>query len=128
MRGVVLDACVPQRSPHGLTGRAVVGHEHQLVFHIQCDPVRIPQVRAIALEQPNRAVLPAGRLRPDHNGAVVLNREQHLLRAFVHGHSEGAFALLEFQRTYNEQWMLAKYDYRSPAQVRRDFDGLDAVA
>ena len=37
-------------------------------------------------------------------------------------------ALLEFQRTYNEQWMLAKYDYRSPAHVRRDFDGLDAVA
>ena len=37
-------------------------------------------------------------------------------------------ALLEFQRTYNEQWMLAKYDYQSPAQVRRDFDGLDAVA
>ena len=37
-------------------------------------------------------------------------------------------ALLEFQRTYNEQWMLAKYDYRSPAQVRRYFDGLDAVA
>ena len=26
------------------------------------------------------------------------------------------------------QWMLAKYDYRSPAQVRRDFDGLDAAA
>ena len=37
-------------------------------------------------------------------------------------------ALLEFQRTYNEQWMLAKYDYRSPAQVQRDLDGLDAVA
>ncbi len=35
-------------------------------------------------------------------------------------------ALLAFKRTYNEQWMLAKYDYRSPAQVRRDFDGLDA--
>ena len=32
-------------------------------------------------------------------------------------------ALLAFKRTYNEQWMLAKYDYRSPAQVRRDFDG-----
>ncbi len=29
-------------------------------------------------------------------------------------------ALLEFKRTYNEQWMLEKYDYRSPAQVRRD--------
>ena len=37
-------------------------------------------------------------------------------------------ALLAFKRTYNEQWMLAQYDYRSPAQVRRDFDGLDAAA
>ena len=37
-------------------------------------------------------------------------------------------ALLAFKRTYNEQGMLAKYDYRSPAQVRRDFDGLDAAA
>ena len=30
--------------------------------------------------------------------------------------------------TYNEQWMLEKYDYRSPAQVRRDLLGLDAAA
>ena len=37
-------------------------------------------------------------------------------------------ALLAFKRTYNEQWMLEKYDYRSPAQVRRDFEGLDAAA
>ena len=37
-------------------------------------------------------------------------------------------ALLEFKRTYNEQWMLEKYDYRSPAQVRRDLVGLDAAA
>ena len=37
-------------------------------------------------------------------------------------------ALLEFKRTYNEQWMLEKYDYRSPAQVRRDLVGLDASA
>ncbi len=37
-------------------------------------------------------------------------------------------ALLEFKRTYNEQWMLEKYDYRSPAQVRRDRVGLDAAA
>ena len=37
-------------------------------------------------------------------------------------------ALLAFKRTYNEQWMLEKYDYRSPAQVRRDLVGLDAVA
>ena len=37
-------------------------------------------------------------------------------------------ALLEFKRTYNEPWMLEKYDYRSPAQVRRDLLGLDAAA
>ena len=37
-------------------------------------------------------------------------------------------ALLEFKRKYNEQWMLEKYTYRSPAQVRRDFVGLDAAA
>ena len=36
--------------------------------------------------------------------------------------------LLEFKRTYNEQRMLEKYDYRSPAQARRDLVGLDAVA
>ena len=33
-----------------------------------------------------------------------------------------------FKRTYNEQWMLEKYAYRSPAQVRRDLVGLDAAA
>ena len=37
-------------------------------------------------------------------------------------------ALLAFTRTYNEQWMLEKYAYRSPAQVRRDLVGLDAAA
>ena len=37
-------------------------------------------------------------------------------------------ALLAFKRTDNEQWMLEKYDYRSPAQVRRDLVGLDAAA
>ena len=47
--------------------------------------------------------------------------------------SRGEFQLrmgltLAFKRTYNEQWMLEKYDYRSPAQVRRDLVGLDAVA
>ena len=39
-----------------------------------------------------------------------------------------AWPLLEFKRTDNEQWMLEKYDYRSPAQVRRDLLGLDAAA
>ena len=37
-------------------------------------------------------------------------------------------ALLTFKRTYNDQWMLEKYGYRSPAQVRRDLVGLDAAA
>jgi transposase InsO family protein len=37
-------------------------------------------------------------------------------------------ALLEFKQTYNEQWMLEKYDYRSPAQARRDLAGLDVAA
>ena len=37
-------------------------------------------------------------------------------------------ALRAFKRTYNEQWMLEKYDYRSPARVRRDLGGLDAAA
>ena len=37
-------------------------------------------------------------------------------------------ALLALKQTYNEQWMLEKYDYRSPAQVRRDLVGLDAAA
>ena len=37
-------------------------------------------------------------------------------------------AVLAFKRTYNEHWMLERYDYRSPAQVRRDLVGLDAAA
>ena len=41
---------------------------------------------------------------------------------------EFRLALLEFKRTYNEHWMLERYDYRSPAQVRRDLVGLDAAA
>ena len=37
-------------------------------------------------------------------------------------------AVLAFKRTYNEQWMLEKYHYRSPAQVRRDLVGLVKAA
>jgi transposase InsO family protein len=37
-------------------------------------------------------------------------------------------ALLEFKQTYNEQWMLEKFDYRSPTQARRDLGALDAAA
>ena len=64
-------------------------------------------------------------------------------RGALHPHAEGGMccgceasrtiealrlALLEFKRTYNEQWMLEKYRYRSPAQVRHDLVRLDAVA
>ena len=42
--------------------------------------------------------------------------------------AELRLALRAFKRTDNEQWMLEKYDYRSPAQVRRDLVGLDAAA
>ena len=79
-------------------------------------------------------------------GAVVVPQSQpardavaDALEAFAHaladrlqgleaGPEELRLALLAFKRTYNEQWMLEKYDYRSPAQVRRDLVGLDAVA
>jgi transposase InsO family protein len=37
-------------------------------------------------------------------------------------------ALLEIKSTYNEQWMLEKHDYRSPAQIRRDLEALDEAA
>ena len=40
-------------------------------------------------------------------------------------HREAAGAVGRLNAPYG---MLAKYDYRSPAQVRRDFDGLDAAA
>ena len=70
--------------------------------------------------------------RPEGNGVAerfIRTVKENLLwvRSFE-TIEELRLALLEFQRTYNEQWMLANYDYRSPAQVRRDFDGLDAVA
>jgi putative transposase len=29
-------------------------------------------------------------------------------------------ALLDFQRTYNEEWIIQRHGYRTPAQVRRE--------
>ena len=37
-------------------------------------------------------------------------------------------ALLEFKKTYNEKWLLERFDYRSPAQARRDTIVLDQAA
>ena len=79
------------------------------------------------------------RLRHDHGSnyladdGVLRHRELAEFRAGtprrrgLHPHAEGdrsdtieelRLALLAFKRTYNEQWMLEKYHYRSPAQVR----------
>jgi transposase InsO family protein len=32
-------------------------------------------------------------------------------------------ALWEFKRRYNEQWLIGRHGYRTPAQVRRDYAG-----
>ena len=74
---------------------------------------KFPELRAGARRQRRR-----GALHP-HAGESVVGFETI---------EELRLALLEFKRTYNEQWMLEKYDYRSPAQVRRDLLGLDAAA
>ena len=38
-------------------------------------------------------------------------------------------ALREFRRRYNEQWLIERHGYRSPAQVRRDLTApIPAVA
>ena len=67
---------------------------------------------------------------PDGNGVAerfIRTLKENLLwvRSFE-TIEELRLALLAFKRTYNEQWMLEKYDYPSPAQVRRDLVGLDA--
>ena len=69
---------------------------------------------------------------PEGNGVaerVIRTLKENLLwvRSFE-TIEELRLALLEFKRTYNEHWMLERYDYRSPAQVRRDLVGLDAAA
>ena len=72
------------------------------------------------------------RRKPEGNGVAerfIRTLKENLLwvRSFD-TIEELRLALLEFKRTYNEQWMLEKYHYQSPAQVRRDFVGLDAAA
>lgn len=37
-------------------------------------------------------------------------------------------ALLAWIKVYNEQWLVARHGYRSPAQVRRDFKAVALVA
>ena len=65
---------------------------------------------------------------PEGNGVAerfirTLKENQLWVRSFE-TIEELRLALLAFTRTYNEHWMLEKYTYRSPAQVRRDLVGL----
>ena len=62
------------------------------------------------------------------DGWSLVEKENFLWVRSFETIEELRLALLEFKRTYNEQWMLEKYDYRRPARVRRDLVGLDAVA
>ena len=77
---------------------------------------QLPELRAGARRQRRR-----GALHPHAEGESLWVRRFETIE-------ELRLALLEFKQTYNEQWMLEKYDYRSPAQVRRDLVGLDAAA
>ena len=58
----------------------------------------------------------------------LLDREQRAVERRIKAARFPVLKSLEFKRTYNEQWMLEKYRYRSPAQVRHDRVRLDAVA
>ena len=69
---------------------------------------------------------------PEGNGVAerfIRTLQEHLLWVRSFDTIEALrLALLEFKRTYNEQWMLEKYHYRSRAQVRRDLVGLAKAA
>ena len=64
---------------------------------------------------------------PDHT--TRSRRGQHLDLPLLRAPAGAGLLLLSSSNGhYNEQWMLEKYAYRSPAQVRRDLVGLDAAA
>jgi transposase InsO family protein len=70
---------------------------------------------------------------PEGNGVVerfITTLKENLL--WVHRFATVAElieALRQFQRRYNEQWLIERHGYRSPAQVRRDLTApIPAVA
>ena len=83
---------------------------------------------------PPTAILPRGRPKPSSHQLAAAERfirtlKEHLLWGRRFDTIEALrLALLEFTRTYNEQWMLEKSHDRSPAQVRRDLVGLAKAA
>ena len=75
---------------------------------------------------------PAFVREPEGNGCVerfIRTLKENLLwvRRFA-TIEELRLALLEFQRTYNQNWIVERHGYRTPAQVRADQLGLAAVA
>ena len=69
---------------------------------------------------------------PEGNGCVerfIRTLKENLLwvRRFA-TIEELRLALLEFQRTYNQTWIVERHGYRTPAQVRADQLSLAAVA
>jgi putative transposase len=75
---------------------------------------------------------PAFVREPEGNGCVerfIRTLKENLLwvRRFT-TIEELRLALLEFQRTYNQTWIVERHGYRTPAQVRADQLGLAAVA
>ena len=97
----------------------MVGRDRRLSDKLRHELVRGPAVHPFVRE-------------PEGNGVAerfIRTLKENLLwvRSFE-TIEELRLALLAFKRTYNEQWMLEKYDYRSPARVRRDLGGLDAAA
>ena len=75
---------------------------------------------------------PAFVREPEGNGCVerfIRTLKENLL--WVHRFEtieELRLALLEFQRHYNQTWIVERHGYRTPAQVRADQLGLAAVA
>ena len=75
---------------------------------------------------------PAFVREPEGNGCVerfIRTLKENLLwvRRFA-TIEELRLALLEFQRTYNQTWIVERHGYRTPARVRADQLGLAAVA
>ena len=95
--------------------------------------VRGPHPQRLRIDEADEmllAVLDAAHGQPMDRAGV----QAQTVISSTHQHPDGTMtavlqrAAAQFKRTYNEQWMLEKYDYRSPAQVRRDLLGLDAAA
>ena len=69
---------------------------------------------------------------PEGNGCaerfIRTLKEQLLWVRTFRNVEELRIALHEWLKTYNEQWLIERHGYRSPAQVRRDWAALQEAA